>query len=277
MPPKKTTAANGSNGSDTDGNTNQCRRTGAARHYSFTLSNYTEEDIAILVDFFSNGSKQYIFQEEICPTTGTPHLQGSVAFSAKLRPIETIKIPRIHWEKTKNISSSFLYCCKSTSRKENGRLWRKNVAPPMGILEVKDFYPWQLDIWNMIETIPDDRSIYWYWEHNGNRGKSALVKSICFHKNALVISGKGENIKFGIVAWHKSKHTYPEIIILDIPRSMLDYVSYTAIEEVKNGCFFSGKYESSMVLMACPHIICFANEAPETDKMSLDRWKIIEL
>uniref|UniRef100_UPI004049B2EE hypothetical protein n=7 Tax=Pseudomonadati TaxID=3379134 RepID=UPI004049B2EE len=63
----------------------------------------------------------------------------------------------------------------------------------------------------------------------------------------------------------------------DIPRSQLDYLSYTGIEEVKNGCFFSSKYESEMVLYNSPHIIVFANEEPTYHKLSSDRWNVVDL
>lgn len=58
---------------------------------------------------------------------------------------------------------------------------------------------------------------------------------------------------------------------------MENYVSYEAIESVKDGIFFSGKYESGMTIFNQPHIICFANFAPDIGKMSSDRWKIFEL
>ena len=46
------------------------------RRWCFTWNNYTDDDIKYLVTKLK-GSKRYVFQEEICPTTGTPHLPGS--------------------------------------------------------------------------------------------------------------------------------------------------------------------------------------------------------
>jgi hypothetical protein len=84
-------------------------------------------------------------------------------------------------------------------------------------------------------------------------------------------------MKYGIVKYIEKHGFAPTSVIIDIPRSRLDYVSYTAIEEIKNGCFFSTKYESDMVVFNSPHIICFANAYPETSQMSADRWKIYEI
>ena len=36
------------------------------------------------------------------------------------------------------------------------------------------------------------------------------------------------------------------IVIWDVPRYSLDYINYAAMEEVKNGCFASTKYESEI-------------------------------
>ena len=68
-------------------------------------------------------------------------------------------------------------------------------------------------------------------------------------------------------------------MIFDIPRSKSDYMEhlYPVLEQFKNGQFFSGKYESKARLFPKPHVIVFANFAPETDKLSMDRWDIIPL
>lgn len=61
---------------------------------------------------------------------------------------------------------------------------------------------------------------------------------------------------------------------MDIPRSCRKYVNYTGIEEIKNGCFASTKYECEMIVMNSPHFICFANDEPQVEKMSQDRWVV---
>ena len=52
----------------------------------------------------------------------------------------------------------------------------------------------------------------------------------------------------------------PELIVINLPRSFnSEYLSYTGIEEVKDMCFYSGKYEGGQVVGNCPHLIIFAN------------------
>ena len=69
----------------------------------------------------------------------------------------------------------------------------------------------------------------------------------------------------------------PEIILLDIPRASKDFINYGAIEQLKNGCLYSGKYEGGDCIFPHPHVICFANEEPDKDMMSKDRWDIIKI
>jgi len=79
------------------------------------------------------------------------------------------------------------------------------------------------------------------------------------------------------VAYNEKRKKYPKIIIFDVPRTHIDYLNYEAIESIKNGCFFSGKYECCQVIMNCPHVLIFANTEPERYKLSSDRWNIVEI
>jgi hypothetical protein len=95
-------------------------------------------------------------------------------------------------------------------------------------------------------------------------------------KKALVLSSKSADMKYGIVKYIEKHGHAPQIIIIDVPRSVdLNFLSYTGIEEVKNGCFFSPKYECDMVCFNSPHVIIFANEPPNALKCSADRWKVV--
>jgi hypothetical protein len=67
------------------------------------------------------------------------------------------------------------------------------------------------------------------------------------------------------------------ILIFDLQRAKEDYIPYGTIEQLKNGIFFSGKYEASTHVINSPHVICFANYPPDKYKLSADRWNIIEI
>lgn len=140
---------------------------------------------------------------------------------------------------------------------------------------------WQLEIKELIKTKPV-RKIHWYWEETGDAVKTNFARWVCGQEpaTAILVSGKAADMKFGIVGFKKALGYYPEVIFINIPRDSLDYVSYTGMEELMDGIFFSGKYESGMCIFNYPHLIVFANEEPKykkengKDRMSMDRWNV---
>lgn len=251
-----------------------------SKHWCFTYNSYIENELSDFFDLCSKCSKKFVFQEET-GENGNKHLQGYICFNTKVRPKGIFEqfYRGIHWEKTRSIKASILYC--SDPSKRTGRIFSKGglVPEPLHTLSRDQLYPWQSEVHTICTSqiekkIKDDRTIYWFWEPNGNVGKSSFVKFLCIKLNALVLSGKGSDMKYGIVKYNEKTGYYPTLVVLDIPRTIQDYVSYSAIEEIKNGCFFSGKYEGTMCLYNSPIVLCFANKPPSLEKFSRDRWYI---
>lgn len=265
--------------SSENGNTKHSRKKqiSPAKGWCFTFNNYSSEDPKIIHDVLIKECKKFIFQKEI-GEQGTPHLQGFAEFNKKIRP-DSLKLNKtIHWEKCRNKEASIEYCKKSETA--TGEIYTNiKFKKEIKTLDENMLRNWEIDIINIINKEPDDRKIYWYWENKGNSGKSTFVKYLCIKYGALLLSNKSSDMKYGIVKYmEKNDGCYPEIIIIDIPRSISsDFISYTGIEEIKNACFFSTKYESDMVIGNCPHLFIFANEEPNKDKLSLDRWAIVNI
>jgi len=241
-------------------------------HWCFTFNNPTLDDKTDLLKWCADSAvKTYVFQLEK-GTNGTLHYQGYIAFDKKRRPKSIFTTDKIHWEKCRNVKASIAYCQKEETAE--GEIYSNIKSPPkIIVLNDSQLYDWQIDIVNIVETQPDDRSIYWYWEPVGNVGKSIFCKYLCIKYGALLISGKSSDIKYAISEYTKSNKEYPRIILLDVPRTSADYVSYEALESIKNGCFFSGKYEGGMCIGNPPHLIIFANSEPIFENMSADRWR----
>ena len=246
----------------------------------FTINNYTEETITTLTE--SPDVSHYVFQEEKSQE-GTPHLQGVLRLRVKKRLnwLKTHINERAHWEKCTNLGGSIIYCSRETKRRGQKRIWTKvwtvqknqknqTVQDP---LEGKDLYNYQERIIDMVVGVPADRKIFWFWSEKGNIGKSSLVKHLCLKNGAVCIGGKFSDALYAIAERAKTKKTV-KVLLFDIPRSQGNKISFVAIESVKNGCFFSSKYESSMCLINTPHVIIFANERPNTSQLSMDRWEI---
>lgn len=257
-----------------DGNTKSSEKVkiNSAKNWCFTYNNY--DDAPMFSELLKGVARRFIFQEET-GEEGTPHLQGFVEFEWKCRPKEKVKIPKIHWEIARDVGMSINYCSKTDTR--TGKIFNFRIPVPREINIITNLFDWQLDIVEICENVPNDRTINWYWEEKGGIGKTVFCKYMVWHYHALVLSGKSADMKYGIIKYVEKNGQYPAVIIFDIPRSCLDYLSYQGIEEVKNGLFFSSKYESDMVIGNCPHIICFANEAPKYGKLSEDRWVVTEL
>lgn len=253
------------------GNTKQIP---ASKHWCFTLNNYSIEDIQEIKKVSSAIVQRYVFQEET-GENGTKHLQGYVQFTGRKRPKSIFKNQKIHWERTRNIKASIEYCQKDDTR--TGERYYRGIEAKYSI-KIRHWQPWMYEVKGIIEAEPDERKIHWIWEPNGNRGKTIFSKW-CFlnYPNVLVLSGKASDMKHAIVQYIQTNHVHPRTILVNIPRSKAEYISYTGLEEVKDMFFFSGKYEGGSVCGPNPHLIVMANAEPDYDKMSMDRWKIINI
>ena len=260
--------SNSSNSSVKSGNTKQIS---PAKNWCFTLNNYNSEDIQMFQDVDSSIVPRFIFQEEK-GELGTPHLQGFLTFKTKKRPKSVFKNDKIHWEKCRNVQASITYCQKGDTR--IGKVYRRAIKAPF-VQKIDKFYYWQEEIINILKKDKDDRILYWYWEPKGCSGKTTFQKYIFTHfPGVLIVSGKASDMKHAVVDYIEKNHQEPDIILCNIPRQSLNYVSYTGIEEVKDMFFHSGKYEGGQVCGEPPHFFIFANEEPELDIVSRDRWRI---
>lgn len=249
-------------------------RSVASFYWFFTWNNYDNHKI-VLAPLFNTHCEWYVYQEEV-GESNTPHLQGTIKLKKKGRPIELFGIKEIHWEKTKQIKSAIDYCTKEETRV--GKIYTNLTLPKKPrIIEYEKLYKWQKEIIDKCKDEPDDRTINWYWDAKGCTGKTTLCRYLVHHHNAICVSGKSNDCKHGIIEYEKKNKIFPSIILWNVPRANLDYINYESIESIKDGLFFSGKYESGQVLMDFPHVFIFANEPPSLHKMSNDRWNVVEL
>lgn len=250
----------GSGGSG-KGNTKLPRANSSVR-WSFTWNNY---DVSLIDNFkrtLNEKCKGWIFGYEV-GSNGTPHLQGYLEFIKKSRPMECFPYKQIHWEKSKgNRDDNIKYCSK------DGKYEFFKFRP---LKLISNLYPYQAEIIDIIKKEPDDRTIHWFFDEKGNIGKTSFTKYLMYHYKAILLEGKKNDILY-VASLNDS-----DIYIYDIERSLEDFVSYGAIEKIKNGCYMSSKYESSVILRNCPHVIIFANFRPDIDKLSADRWDIREI
>lgn len=240
-----------------------------ALYWCFTWNNYEKEKIETIVQILKHECHWYVFQEEI-GENGTPHLQGTMYLKNRQRLTSLKKWSKqIHWEITGAVSASIAYCTKKETRA--GLIYSHGIDIPEEIIVHKP-YGWQLLVMDIISKKPDERTIHWFYEPIGSVGKTTLCKYLCVEHGAVMLTGKSNDM------FHQlSKMKNIKLVLVDIPRCAQEYINYGAIEQIKNGLIFSGKYEGAQLIFNCPHVICFANEPPTITKMSMDRWRIYNI
>lgn len=242
-----------------------------AKKWVFTWNNYTENWKDEIVPKIQR-SGVFGCQPEI-GKCGTPHIQGWVEFTEKLRPLSLGLPKQIHWEKMKGtVDDSIAYCSKSDTK--NGD-YITNKKSKRTLPEVS-LYGWQVMADIKLDDEPNNREIFWIWSKEGGKGKSTFVRHLVQKKEALICAGKASDMKHQIVKYNEKNDDFPRIVCFDVPRSMENYLSYTGIEEIKNGVFASSKYESDMVVMPWAHVVVLANFPPDLNNkdMSADRFTV---
>lgn len=132
---------------------------------------------------------------------------------------------------------------------------------------------WQKECLALVTSEPDNRSIHWYYDPRGGAGKTQLTKYLVCNHNAVTLNGKANDMFYS--------YDMQPIIICDIARSSEStdskgetkfFCPYGALEKLKDGIFYSGKYAGAMkVRNKNAHVLVFSNTEPETGKWSEDR------
>lgn len=250
------------------------------RRWTITINNYQSDDRKEIIKIIGTKT-QYILAHET-GEKGTPHIQGYIEFKNPRTFSGMQKLfPRAHIEVAKgNKKDNFKYCSKDGDYLTNINLETFKQRVINSILKKYEnitWKPWQTKVLNLIaENGEDTRTINWFWEQKGNTGKSFICKYIACKYDVVICEGKKNDI-FNQVNIMLEAEKLPKVVILDIPRTNINYINYGAIEQLKNGLLYSGKYEGGVCIFPSPIVIAFANEAPDRRALSEDRWNIIEI
>jgi len=171
------------------GNTKQTKslnKVTQSKYWCFTFHHYTSIDIVHFESIFNNNDIAYVMGFEICPTTGTHHIQGYIAAKIKLRPSSLKLNKKIHWEKIKGSQlENIIYCTKS------GHYIAHGLIVPQRSNIICNLKPWQYKIEKLYYTQPDGRSVYWFTDTLGGAGKSSFCKYMSVkHRVPVIQSGK---------------------------------------------------------------------------------------
>lgn len=262
------------------------KRPSQSQYWCFTYNNYKIEHMELLEMTFKKMDCEYIFQEEVGgddeDNPGTPHLQGYMEFKDRRGRWSELKLPKqIHWAKRKGTRmDNIKYCSKEYTWIGTPKRFSRFLKPPrpVKVLEEQQLRDWQKGVLSIVAQEPDDRTIFWIWSRAGKLGKTTFCKYLTMVHGAIQLAGKGADVRNGVVTHIQHTGTTPEFIVVPVPKSFDEnYLSYEALENCKDMYFYSGKYEGGQVCGNCPHVFVFSNFAPETSKMSEDRWRIWQI
>lgn len=239
-----------------------------ARGWCFTLNNYNSVDLDTL-NTLKSSLDQYIYGFENAPETGTPHIQGYLYWKNP-RNFDYVKslLPNAHIEKAKGTpADNGKYCSKCGNFDTNMK-----IAKPVKIIQ--ELRSWQAFIEQTVLSEPDDRTIYWFWEPDGNTGKTSLIKYLLVKYDFCEFSRATKTADIVTVA-NPNKTCY----LFDFARTQEGFAPYNALEQLKDGLISDSKLkkETRNIIMNPPHVICFANWEPDTDTLSSDRWNITRI
>lgn len=288
-----------------------------AKHWCFTLNNYTDDDqLSSLPSFLT-----YCLYGREVSGTGTPHLQGICSFRTKLRsPSSKLFDGRAHWEVCRSLPASIVYCKKDGDWVELGKSTKNpgkrsdlcafKEAVRAGVLSLSEIRENYSEVYAryprfVLEYLKQHEAPVELEDHPLRNWQQLLLDSIMGEVSprevTFVIDEKGNGGKtwfssyvrkllpekvFLCLPGKKSDMVYalntlgfkPTVCIIDAPRSKQgEFLQYDFLEELKNGRVFNTKYESCMIEFKPPHVIVMMNEMPDMTKLSEDRYKLIVL
>lgn len=131
--------------------------------------------------------------------------------------------------------------------------------------------PWQLDLETYLGSDPDDRSVTFYVDEEGNSGKSWFCRYwLTNHMDdtQILSIGKRDDLAYAIDVTKR-------YFFFDVPRCNMEFLQYSVLESLKDQIVFCNKYQSKTKVFPKPvHVIVFCNERPDYSKMTDDRYMV---
>lgn len=286
---------------------------GRAKHWAFTLNNYTQADEDRLRNL---GSEiDYLVAGREVGAGGTRHLQGHISLRSRKRltQVKALIGSNPHVEIARNVNASIEYCKKDGDYFEVGHApsgagsrtdidaFKDDVKS--GNIDLKAIREIHSEVYAKYprfcqEYIQDhlpDKAIPahalrpWQATLNGDLNREPDDRTITF-----IVDQAGNQGKTWFAHYYRQNHDNVQVLLpgkkadmcyaidptirvlfIDAPRSKQgEYLQYDFLEEVKNGYIFSPKYESRVKTLGKVHVVVLMNEHPDMSKLSGDRYDV---
>lgn len=151
----------------------------------------------------------------------------------------------------------------------------KAVLESPRLTESEPRFGWQTQVaGRMSATTYNARSIDFVVNPDGNAGKSWMCQYALTKwptRVQVLRIGKRDDLAHCI---DETK----DMFLLDVPRGQMEFLRYEVLEMLKDKMVFSPKYNSQMkILRRVPYVAVFSNEAPDEEKLTHDRFNIINV
>lgn len=152
------------------------------------------------------------------------------------------------------------------------KLMEHLIEPP--VLEENPLNEWQKWLHDKLIVEAEDRTIDFYVDKEGGKGKSYFCRWMLskYPERVQVLSGgKRDDLACAV-------DISKRIFLFNLPRGGIEYLQYTILEQLKDRIVFSPKFHSTTkVLKYVVHVVVFCNEDPDLTKMTSDRYVINNL
>ena len=166
-----------------------------------------------------------------------------------------------------------------TSDKRKALMLYRKTKPTIDIKDVH-LRPWQQTLTKMIST-PTERTVFWIIGSKGNEGKSWFQGYLeTFYGYARVVRLELSNTSSNILhALSKRPLSTTDIFLFNDTRGTSDVSqNYSILENIKDGCAISTKYNSEIIKFKTPNtVVVFTNNKPDTSRLSSDRWRVYSI
>ena len=137
----------------------------------------------------------------------------------------------------------------------------------------EDLHEWQKYAVNMLSETPDDRTVMWWYDHEGCYEKAMLIRYLSTWKNVILLSGTA-GMRGAVKKYYAKNGCYPNIICCFYGKTgKVRNFDYQNIENLKDGLVLT-RYGC---LMPNPHVAVFANSEPDYSKLTWDKWAVCNL
>lgn len=153
------------------------------------------------------------------------------------------------------------------------RTFKRARAEHNEYLETREKQPWEYKLKEIVEEDNDKRTIHWFYDPQGETGKTVNAKDLYYNHGAFYSTG-GKAVDIA------HAYNYEPIVVFNLVASAdettMTYL-YKVLEEFKDGIFSSGKYQSQTKAFPIPKVIVFSNNLPNMSKMKKNRLAVYDI